>query len=183
MKCKSLTCSEEEQQREVLLLNSSEEVLAVIDWSKAINLIFTGKATKPSNFEDYHEIKTTQGVYKLPTAIILINYVYIPYKACPLTRKNILKRDDNKCQYCGKYLKKGEFTIDHLLPKSRGGENNWTNLVASCYKCNSRKSNRTPKEANMKLLKEPKEPKREYLHIIGINTITQMSWTRWIEIT
>lgn len=181
----TLTCYEEEENqadRKVLLLNASEEIISVIDWVKAVHMLFTGKATKPFNYEKYHEIKTTSGVYQLPTAIVLIEYVHIPYINCPVSRKNIIKRDKHICQYCGKYLGKKEYTVDHIVPRSKGGKNTWENLVTSCKKCNFKKANKSLKETNMRLLKEPKEPSRDFIHVVGIDTNTNKSWSRWIEI-
>jgi 5-methylcytosine-specific restriction endonuclease McrA len=73
-----------------------------------------------------------------------------------LSRKNIIRRDNYRCQYCGK--KTSTLTIDHVIPKSRGGTDTWDNLVAACVKCNNKKGNRTPSEANMPLLKKPRKP-------------------------
>lgn len=185
MKCKTSTCCDSEENRvdrNVLLLNASEEVISVIEWFKAIQLLFTGKATKPFNYEKYHEIKTTSGVYQLPTAIVLVEYVHIPYKNWPVSRKNIIKRDRHTCQYCGKHLGKNEYTVDHVIPRSKGGKNTWENLVTSCRKCNSKKANKSLKETNMCLLKEPKPPSKDFIYVVGINNNTNQSWSRWIEI-
>lgn len=186
MKCKTSTCCDESEDnrvdRKVLLLNASEEVISVIDWIKAIHMLFTGKAMKPYNYEKYYEIKTTSGVYQLPTAIVLLEYVHIPYTNCPVSRRNIIKRDKGICQYCGKHLGKKEYTVDHVIPRSRGGKNTWDNLVASCRKCNFKKSNKLLSETNMTLLKEPKQPSRDFIHIVGIDINTNKSWSRWIEI-
>ena len=83
----------------------------------------------------------------------LINYYP---KTIPLTRKNLLRRDNYICQYCG--IKNKPMTIDHILPKQRGGKDSWDNLVAACTKCNHKKNNRTPRESNMPLLKKPNKP-------------------------
>lgn len=186
MKLKTSTSCDDSEgnriHRDVLLLNASEEVICVIDWIKAIHMLFTGKATKPYNYEEYHEIKTKTGVYQLPTAIVLIEYVHIPYKNCPVSRRNIIKRDKFTCQYCAKHLGKKEYTIDHVIPRSRGGKNTWENLVACCRKCNIKKSNNLLSEVNMTLLKEPKQPSRDFIHIVGIDKNTNKSWSRWIEI-
>ncbi len=91
-----------------------------------------------------------------PSVIKLSNYIKIPFKNIELSRKNILRRDDHRCQYCGK--KSVELTIDHIIPKSRGGVDTWENLVTACVKCNNRKGNRTPDEANMQLLTKPRKP-------------------------
>ena len=85
-----------------------------------------------------------------------MTYIKIPFKEVELTRKNIIKRDANKCQYCGK--KSIELTIDHIIPKSRGGSDSWENLITACVRCNNRKGNQTPDEAGIRLLSRPRKP-------------------------
>lgn len=167
--------------RDVLLLNASEEVISVIDWQKAINLLFSGKATKPYNYSHCYSIKTTKGVFELPAAIMLVNYVRIPFRKVGLSKKNIIKRDNNICQYCSCKLSSKNSTVDHVLPKSRGGINSWTNLVASCHPCNLRKGNRTPSEANMKLLKQPLPPGKDVVHIVLMDENKNKLWERWLD--
>ena len=168
--------------KEVLLLNASEEVLGVIDWIKAVKLVIAGKAIKPYNYEDYHEIKTTSGVLKLPTVIVLVEYVRIPFRKCKMTKKNLYIRDGGVCQYCSKKLTKTLFTMDHVLPKSRGGKNTWENMVSCCKPCNVRKKNRTPSEANMKLLAVPAPPNKDFILIKVYDNGHNQLWERWISI-
>ena len=92
----------------------------------------------------------------VPSVIRLLEYRRIPHQTRALSRKNILLRDRNTCQYCGKILAAGELTLDHVVPRSRGGSSTWENLVACCHYCNNRKGNRTPEEAGMKLLRQPR---------------------------
>jgi 5-methylcytosine-specific restriction endonuclease McrA len=167
--------------RDVLLLNASEEVISVIDWQRAINLLFSGKATKPYNYSHTYSIKTTSGTFELPAAIMLIEYVRIPFRKVGLSKKNIIKRDNGICQYCSCKLSSKNSTVDHVLPKSRGGGNSWTNLVASCHPCNLRKGNRTPSEANMKLLKQPQAPGKDVVHIVLLDEHKNKLWERWLD--
>ena len=160
----------------VLLLNASEEVLRFIDWQRAVSLLFSGKAEKPYNYEKHYEIPHASGVFYLPKAIRLVKYIRVPPIKVFLSRKNIHRRDKNTCQYCGKFLESGSATIDHIIPKSRGGKNTWQNLVCSCESCNVKKGDSTPKEANMKLLSIPEEPK--YLNIQEVNLSSPL-WSRW----
>lgn len=168
--------------KDVLLLNASEEVISVIDWMKAVKLLMAGKAIKPYNYEDYHEITTSSGVFKLPTAIVLIQYVRIPYRKCKLNKKNLFNRDNGMCQYCAKKLSKATLTIDHVLPKSRGGKNTWENMVSCCRSCNVKKKNRTPNEANMKLLSVPGLPHKDFVLIKVYDGNHNKLWERWISI-
>lgn len=101
-------------------------------------------------------IHSVNSVFPFPSVIKLLSFVRMPYKKIELSRKNILRRDSHRCQYCGK--KTHEMTIDHIIPRSRGGGDSWENLVAACVRCNNRKGSRTPEEANMKLLTVPKRP-------------------------
>jgi len=139
----------------VLLLNQSYEPLSVTNVKKAIILILLRKAELVADKEN-KKIHSVNAEFKWPTVIRLKSYIHVPYKNIILTRKNILKRDGHRCAYCGR----GDLplTIDHIIPKSRGGEDSWENMVASCLSCNNRKGNRTPEEANMKLRVKPFEP-------------------------
>jgi len=171
--------------REVLLLNASEEVLGLVDWKRAVKLIESGKATQPHNYNKKHKIKTTTGTYDLPAAIVLIQYVHIPWsdKLNP-TRQNVFRRDNWTCQYCGQRTKDtSKLTIDHVHPRSRGGDSGWTNLTTACPDCNTRKGNKLLKETNMKLLNKPKKPKSCYaLRMVGMDENGEELWGRWIDI-
>lgn len=101
-------------------------------------------------------IRTISRVFPFPSVIRLIQYIKMPYKKIELSRKNILRRDDAQCQYCG--TKKGTMTLDHIIPKSWGGTDTWDNLITACVKCNNKKGNRTPEEAKMPLRKKPRKP-------------------------
>lgn len=164
----------------VLLLNNSEEVLSLIDWRKAVQLLCSEKASAPYDYHDYHEIKTTNGSYKLPTAVVLNSYASIPFKVAALSRRNIMKRDNHECQYCARKLGGLNETIDHVFPSSRGGKNEWKNVVAACKACNSKKADRTPEEAKMKLLRKPIIPTRLNLIFRAIERGKRPSWSRWI---
>jgi 5-methylcytosine-specific restriction endonuclease McrA len=91
-----------------------------------------------------------------PSVIRLTEYIHIPFERRSLSRKNILLRDHSTCQYCGTQYPPSELTLDHVLPRSRGGESAWDNLVACCKRCNHRKGNRTPEESGMHLLRRPR---------------------------
>jgi len=167
------------EMNKVLLLNLSEEVLGVITWMDAVKKMVRGVARKPYGHTEEYEIPTSSGVFKLPTAIVLIEYVNIPYKKAPLTAENLLKRDSGECQYCGKGLSRSSLTMDHIVPVSRGGKKIWKNIVASCKSCNNKKDNKTLSEANMKLRKKPKVPTRTVLLMTISEVKSKKSWSRW----
>jgi len=169
--------------RNVLLLNSSEEVIKVINWKKAIKLLESGKAKRPYNYNKNYSVRTISGEYKLPAAIVLVRFVYLPYEHSLPTRKNIFKRDKWTCQYCGfKSKNPKSLTIDHVYPKSRGGGTQWTNLVTACPKCNCKKSNKLLKECNMKLKNKPTKPKRLALQMVGLDESGKELWSRWVDL-
>jgi 5-methylcytosine-specific restriction endonuclease McrA len=108
----------------------------------------------------------------MPSVIRLLEYRRIPYQTRALSRRNILLRDRNTCQYCGDVLPPGELTLDHVIPRSRGGNSTWENLVACCHSCNRRKGNRLPNELDdMKLQREPRpfslHTSRQIMRMLG----------------
>lgn len=102
-----------------------------------------------------HVLRTVSEAYPMPTVVRLRRYVHLPYRGVMMTRQNIFKRDGNRCQYCGTH---DNLTLDHVLPKSRGGKTNWDNLATACKRCNSRKGDYTPEEATMPLRQRPFRP-------------------------
>jgi 5-methylcytosine-specific restriction endonuclease McrA len=135
----------------VLVLNASYEPLNITNWKRAIVLLIKGKAE-----ELEHDNTFIYQTFRLPSVIRLRYYVKVPYKDIPLTRRNVFERDKNACQYCS--YKGDQLTLDHIIPRSRGGGDSWENLVAACVRCNIKKGNRTPKEAQMPLHKLPRKP-------------------------
>ena len=103
--------------------------------------------------------------------IRLLAYRHIPQQTRALSRKNILLRDRNTCQFCGRVFPAAELTLDHVVPRSRGGRSSWENLVACCYQCNNRKGDRTPEEAGIKLVRRPRPftlyTSRQLMRLIG----------------
>lgn len=141
--------------RVVSLYNVSYQKLLEIDWKHAVILLINGKVA-PCTEDEFAEIRTGSGVFKLPLHLALKKYVNIPFKELSPCRKNVFKRDDYKCQYCAVKLDSENATIDHVLPRCRGGKHEWNNIVTCCLKCNRKKGDKTPHEANMPLTKLPK---------------------------
>jgi len=158
-----------------LLLNASFEPLKVISWQRAITLCFLGKVEVVEEYDD-REVRSVSLALKMPAVVRLLRYVHPMKRKLPLTRLNILARDNFQCQYCGKHISFRESSLDHVFPRSRGGGHRWENLVAACHPCNRRKGGRTPEEARMMLLNKPAEP--DWLPVLTIRMSRQVpaSW-------
>jgi 5-methylcytosine-specific restriction endonuclease McrA len=138
----------------VLVLNQNYEPMSVCSARRAIVLLYLDKAEM---VERNHEmIHSMSSAMPLPSIVRLSRLIHVPRKRIQLNRKNIIKRDGHQCQYCGKV--DGSVTVDHVIPRDRGGGDTWENLVCACVRCNTKKKNRTPKEANMKLRRIPRKP-------------------------
>ena len=138
----------------VLVLNQDYQALSVCSVERSMKLLFMEKAELLHDLPD-RAISTVTDRYAYPSVIRLRRYINIPYSRIVLSRRNIFKRDDHRCQYCGSTQ---DLTIDHMLPRSRGGRDSWENLVTACTKCNTRKGSRTPDEAKMPLKRKPYRP-------------------------
>jgi 5-methylcytosine-specific restriction endonuclease McrA len=161
----------------VLLLNASYEPLRTISYQRAIVLIVQERAELVTSV-DGKEIRSPSKSFPWPSVVRLLEFVKIPFrkKKIPITKKNILLRDGYECCYC---TKRRADSVDHIIPKSRGGENTWQNLVASCKPCNVKKNNRTPKEANMKMRFQPYEPLDHGRLSLGIPQ--HKDWEEWLS--
>ena len=150
----------------VLVLNASYEPLHVVTTKRAVILLLKEKAEVVEAAEQL--LRSERMGLRKPLVIRLVQYVKVPRKlALPLTRRLVLARDAYTCQYCGSQPNRAILTIDHVLPRSRGGGKRWENVVAACRPCNQRKGNRTPKEANMPLARKPFRPRYVALAIIN----------------
>jgi len=109
--------------------------------------------------EGDNAVHTVRGPIRVPAVVVAVNFAKVPKKRPKLCAKNIRERDGNRCQYTGKLLKPDEGSLDHVLPRSRGGKDSWENLVWSGKDVNARKGNRLPHEAGLKLLSVPRAPK------------------------
>lgn len=138
----------------VLVLNQDYQPLSVCSVQRSMKLIFLEKAELLHD-DPSKELRSIRQSFQFPSVIRLRNYIRVPYSKIVLSRRNVMRRDDFKCQYCGK---RSELTIDHVIPKSRGGKDTWENLITACDKCNVKKGSRTPKEAGMSLSHKPYRP-------------------------
>lgn len=142
----------------VLVLNASYEPLNIVSVRRALILLLKEKAELVEAAEAV--LRSERQVFPRPLVIRLTYYVRIPRRfGFPLSRRTVLARDFYTCQYCGAQPGKHELTLDHVVPRSRGGETTWENVVTACRRCNQKKGNRTPEEAGMTLRRKPREPR------------------------
>jgi 5-methylcytosine-specific restriction endonuclease McrA len=150
----------------VLVLNASYEPLQFISVRRAIVLLLQDKAEL---VEAAQQRLRARGVsLEVPLVIRLVRYIRIPRRMrLPCSRRSILLRDRETCQYCGAQPGRAHLTVDHVVPRSRGGETTWENVVTACRDCNHRKGGRTPEEAGMTLLTIPRQPQYVAFALLG----------------
>ena len=183
---------------QVLVLNKSWVVVNIASVRRAMGLLYQdmARAVHPEeytvyDFDDWCELSdhqktarmicTPTRAIRVPEVILLNGFNGFIRREVRFSRRNIFERDKNTCQYCLKKLSKPELTIDHVTPQSKGGTDSWENLVLACVKCNVKKSNRTPAQANMPLMRKPVKPK--WLPSLGMKIpVGQLSsWQRFID--
>ncbi len=156
-------------QEPVLVLNATFEPINVTAVRRAMVLLLKGVAQAEEL--NHAEVHSATKVHKVPSVIRLLAYRHIPQQTRALSRKNILLRDHNTCQFCGGAFPASDLTLDHVVPRSRGGRSSWENLVACCYGCNNRKGDRTPEEAGLQLVRRPRpftlHTSRQLMRLIG----------------
>ncbi|MBW6415794.1 HNH endonuclease [Candidatus Methylacidiphilum fumarolicum] len=189
------------------ILNSSVLILnrlwQAVNWCtarRAFNLLYCGHAyVVHKNKDDFYTldffewkehsqayhgsdvVHTVSFKIRVPKVILLLLFEKVPRKEVKFTRHNVFERDGYLCQYCGGKFDPSYLNLDHVIPRERGGKTTWENVVCSCIRCNSKKGNRTPQEAGMKLLKKPKKPKWRPLFIAGKFPIDE-SWEKFLDI-
>jgi len=159
----------------VLLLNSTYEPLNVINFKRAVRLLIGGKADSIEGSGT--DIRSGSSSMRIPDVLRLTYFVHRPIQRVKFTKYAVFLRDNFTCQYCGVRTK--ELTIDHVIPKVRGGETIWTNVVACCKRCNNSKGDKTVKEAGFMLKRIPKEPRfLPYLRMVRSGH--QKSWDKFL---
>lgn len=163
-----------------LLLNATYEPIKIISWKKAITLVFLGKAEMLER--QTQEVRSARESFAAPSVLRLLRRVRVPRKPVQFSRANVYRRDSFVCQYCQNKFSPSRLTFDHVMPRSRGGETSWVNIVTSCQECNRIKGDRTPSEAGMPLLKAPKEPRWApfVLGGVGIDGNHPEVWTPYL---
>ncbi|BDV31280.1 HNH endonuclease [Microbacterium terricola] len=160
-----------------LVLNAGYEPLAVVSFKRALVLVMNEKATVVEHI-DGRPVWGASAAYERPAVILLTRYVRIPGgRHVPVTRRGVLRRDAHRCGYCGKTAS----TIDHILPRSRGGADTWENLVACCLRCNNVKGDRTPQEMGWELHLIPRPPHGVQWTVRGTER-AEPAWERYLEL-
>jgi 5-methylcytosine-specific restriction endonuclease McrA len=162
----------------VLVLNATYEPISVVSVRRAVVLLLKEKAEIVEAARA--ELRSERDAIPMPLVIRLVYYVRIPYRvSLPVTRRTVLSRDHYTCQYCGAQPLRKELTVDHILPRCRGGRTTWENVTTACKRCNGRKGSRTPEEANMRLLSVPQRPRYVALAMIE-SSETRQIWDKYI---
>lgn len=169
----SRPASFERERMRTLVLNAGYEPLAVVSFKRALVLVMNRKATMVQ-CDEGHPVWGASGCWERPSVILLTRYVRIPrMRVLPVSHRGVLRRDEHRCCYCGKSAN----TIDHVLPRSRGGRDTWDNLVACCLRCNNVKGDSTPAEMRWSMLFNPRMPQGATWVVRGI----ERSLPQWDE--
>jgi 5-methylcytosine-specific restriction endonuclease McrA len=161
----------------VLVLNANFEPINVCDTRRAVSLIMTGKASLVLNGRG--EIKTVSRAFPRPSIIRLDRMVKRPRPRVKLTKREILRRDNYTCQYCGQHVP--YLTVDHVVPRHLGGEQTWDNLTTACPACNHRKGGRTLEQAHMHLMRRPAEPPSSAEYIFARHLKDNQEWLPFVS--
>jgi len=168
---------------DTLVLDMSGTPIGFVSWQRAVKLYWEDRAVIVD--DDANRILHSPSFeMNMPTVIRAKNWVQRRKKErVPFSRRNIAIRDNSRCQYCNKLLQTAQYTMDHVIPRCKGGTSTWTNLVLACIRCNKYKSGCTPEEAGMHLLKQPIEPKADdpkYNFKLRIKKM-HPTWKPWVD--
>ena len=162
--------------RSVLVLNQNYEPLNICRARRAVVLVYEGKAEMLEDGTGFiHSISYS---FPLPSVIRLPYMIKRPRPKRRLTRLEVFSRDQYACQYCGKESRL--LTLDHIIPRYRGGQHTWENVVSACIRCNRRKAGKTPEEAGMKLIRRPHPPHDNIPFYIPLPLKTQIQWQKYL---
>lgn len=161
----------------VLVLNANYEPLHVCTTRRAVGLMLAGKAIMLVDGRD--PIRTATAAYPRPSIVRLQAMVHRPHPRVKLSKREVFRRDNFTCQYCG--AQAASLTVDHIIPRHRGGTHTWDNLTTACSACNRRKGGRTPHEANMTLHRQPREPSPSAEYLFGHLLLHHAEWAEYIK--
>ena len=189
----------------VLVLNKHYAAVRVVSARRAFRMLFKEIAEIVSvednryysyDFDSWREVSEFRSQFErerhewircvrfelaVPRIVRLLVYDRLPRRVVKFNRRNIYARDRNHCQYCGKRYPTSELSLDHVVPRSRGGGTSWTNIVCACVQCNVRKGGRVPKEAGMKLIAEPVKPRRSPVLTLRLTSEKYASWKQFLN--
>ncbi len=186
-------------QKRVLVLNKSWLPVRVTTVRKAVQLLYqdTARVVDPDSFHTYcfdtwreaadfskrewSWLRASGWSLRAPEVIVLQEYNGQHHRTVSFSRRNVYARDGHTCQYCGKKFGSEKLTLDHVIPRCLGGKSTWRNIVLACYRCNNQKGGRTPKQANMKLLRKPKQPHWEELQVQTGQGAMPTSWESFLN--
>ncbi len=169
--------AENMKKMKTLKLDSSYRPIEIIDALEALVMCFVGKAQVVESYKK--EIRSVSAAFRLPAVIVLNRIVKFRFHGLMPNRTNLLWRDGNRCQYCALDFPNSELTLDHIIPKSRGGRNTWENLVVACKKCNQKKGAKIPQESGMYPIRKPVKPKLTVLKSISEAEMTDL-WKNYL---
>jgi 5-methylcytosine-specific restriction endonuclease McrA len=188
---------------QVLVLNRLWQAVNVCSVRRALTLLFEGNAQvvfgmgdgdyRTLDFQQWRDLSraspdpegsvgTVSFRIRVPRVILLMGFDRFPKKEVKFTRHNLFERDRNTCQYCGKTFDRRDLNLDHVIPRDRGGPTTWENIVCSCIPCNTRKANRTPAEAQMRLVRKPKRPKWRPFVQVSFGASIHDSWRHFLDV-
>lgn len=188
--------------QQVLVLNRLWQAVNVCSARRALTLLFEGHAQvvfgddegdfKTYDFRQWRDLSqarpeadsvgTISFRIGVPRVILLLAFDRLPKKEVKFTRHNIFERDKNTCQYCSRTLDRKDLNLDHVIPRDRGGPTTWENIVCSCIPCNTRKANRTPAEAGLRLFRKPKRPKWRPFVQVNFGAPMHDSWKHFLDL-
>lgn len=185
----------------VLVLNRLWQAVNICTVQRAFALLYMGHAQVVTesggvfrtfdfnewrDFTSQHDgddvVRTVSFKIRIPRVILLLFFDRLPHKEVKFTRHNIFERDNNTCQYCGRRFERHQLNLDHVIPRERGGTTTWENIVCACIQCNTRKANRTPAEAGMRLIRKPKRPKWRPFVNVTISAVVHESWKHFLDL-
>ena len=138
------------------------------------------RSTEEREFDDW--VRSVNFRIQVPRIIRLLHFDRVPKQSLRFNRRNLFARDGHRCQYCGKNAPPQHLSMDHVVPRSRGGQTTWENIVCCCVKCNTHKGGRTPKEARMQLLRKPVKPHYNPTLVQKLNNPKYESWRSFLKI-
>lgn len=126
-------------------------------------------------------IRTVRFDITVPRIVRVLGFSKLPRQEVKFNRRNLFARDGNTCQYCGKRLSTSALSLDHVIPRSRGGPTTWANVVCACVRCNVRKGGRTPEEANLRLIRRPTKPRRNPVLTVKLTDHRYATWKQFLN--